>query len=121
MRFLLDMGLAQSTAHFLRKIGYDAVHLRDQGLQRLDDLDIVAKAIDEDRIILTHNLDFGRLVALGGSGLPSVATFRLEDMRAQTVNRYVLDLLERFGDELALGALASVSEQSIRIRKLPVD
>jgi predicted nuclease of predicted toxin-antitoxin system len=31
MKFLLDMGLAQSTAHDLRTHGYDAVHLRDQG------------------------------------------------------------------------------------------
>ena len=37
MKFLLDMGLASSTAGFLRDLGYDAVHLREQGLQRLDD------------------------------------------------------------------------------------
>ena len=30
MKFLLDMGLAQSTAHHLRTNGHDAVHLRDQ-------------------------------------------------------------------------------------------
>jgi len=36
VRFLLDMGLARSTADFLRKQGYDTIHLREQGLQRLD-------------------------------------------------------------------------------------
>ena len=34
MKFLLDMGLAQSTASYLRNLGFDAVHLRDKGPQR---------------------------------------------------------------------------------------
>ena len=51
MKFLLDMGLAQSTARSLRQQGYDAVHLRDQGLQRLDDEEIIDKARAEGRII----------------------------------------------------------------------
>ena len=36
MKFLLDMGLARSTVDFLRRQGYDAVHLREQGLQLPD-------------------------------------------------------------------------------------
>jgi predicted nuclease of predicted toxin-antitoxin system len=32
MKFLLDMGLAVSTARYLRDCGHDAVHLREQGL-----------------------------------------------------------------------------------------
>ena len=35
MKFLADMGLARSTVAFLRSRGHDAVHLRDEGLQRL--------------------------------------------------------------------------------------
>jgi predicted nuclease of predicted toxin-antitoxin system len=44
MKFPLDMGLAQSTAAFLRAQGHDAIHLRDQGLQRLPDEEIIEKA-----------------------------------------------------------------------------
>ena len=51
MKFLLDMGLAQSTAVHLRNVRFDAVHLRDQGLQRRPDNDIVIKAIQENLII----------------------------------------------------------------------
>ena len=39
MRFLADMGVAQSTAAFLRGQGHDAIHLRDEGLQPADQLD----------------------------------------------------------------------------------
>ncbi len=57
MKLLLDMGLAQSTAIFLRTAGYDAVHLHEEGLQRLPDEQIMAKASREGRVILTHDLE----------------------------------------------------------------
>lgn len=55
MKFLLDIGLSQSTTFFLRAQGHDAVHLRDQGLHRLKDEQISEKARQEERIILTHD------------------------------------------------------------------
>ena len=93
MRFFADMGLARSTVAFLRADGHDAVHLRDQGLQRLEDADIFEKAQAEGRVILTHDLDFGRIVALSRVSVPSVITFWLNDMRPAQVNRYVVEAL----------------------------
>jgi predicted nuclease of predicted toxin-antitoxin system len=121
MRFLLDMGLPRRTARFLCERGHDAVHLREQGLQRMTDVEIIAKARTEQRVILTHDLDFGRIMALSKSSLPSVITFRLSDMRPDQVNRYLQRVLNRFGDELSAGALVSVGERAIRVRALPVE
>jgi predicted nuclease of predicted toxin-antitoxin system len=121
MRFLLDMGLARSTARHLRQQGYDALHLRDQGLQRLSDEQIIAKAQAESRVILTHDLDFGRIIALSRSHFPSVITFRLSNMRPEQVNHYLDDVLDRSADRLEGGALISVSERAIRVRALPVN
>lgn len=120
MRFLLDMGLAQSTARHLREQGHDVVHLRDQGLQQLSDKEIVVKAQIERRVILTHDLDFGRIIALSQSHLPRVVTFRLSSMQPDQVNRYLDDTLDRFAEELGQGALVSVNEEAIRVRPLPV-
>ncbi len=120
MKFLLDMGLGHSTVLFLREQGYDVVHLREQGLQRLPDEQIVSKAIREKRIILTHDLDFGRLVALSRAQIPSVITFRLNDMKPTNVNHYLEETLTRFTGDLEAGALISISEQVIRMRRLPI-
>lgn len=120
MKFLLDMGLAESTARFLRAGGNDASHLREENLHRLSDEAIIAKAVEEDRIVLTHDLDFGRIVALSGQRLPSVITFRLSDMRAENVNRYISDILTRFSGDLSNGALISVQDHAIRVRRLPL-
>jgi predicted nuclease of predicted toxin-antitoxin system len=120
MRFLLDMGLAQSTARYLQALGHDAVHLRDQGLQRLPDVRIIQKARAEGRVILTHDLDFSRLVAISQSRLPSVITFRLKDMRPAQVNHYLNEALDHFAADLQSGALISVGDNGIRVRRLPI-
>lgn len=120
MKFLADMGLAHSTIIFLRARGHDAVHLRDEGLQRLGDDEIVDKALAEGRIILTHDLDFARIVAVSQARLPSVITFRLADMRPAQVNCYLGQVLDRFAKHLETGALVSISERGIRVRQLPV-
>ena len=120
MKFLLDMGLAQSTARNLQTLGHDAVHLRDQGLQRLPDDQIIQKARAEGRIILTHDLDFSRLVAISQSQLPSVITFRLKDMRPTQVNHYLNEALDHFATDLQSGALVSIGDNGIRMRRLPV-
>ena len=118
MKFLADMGLARSTVAFLRAQGHDAVHLRDQGLQQLEDDEIVEKARIEGRVILTHDLDFGRIIAVGRASVPSVITFRLNDMRPAQVNRYLAEVLARFAERLEAGALVSVNER-VR-RSLPI-
>lgn len=78
MKFLVDMGISPKTVVFLKNLGYDAVHLLDQGLNQLGDPDILKKAQEEARILLTHDLDFGELVSAGGLQLPSVVTFGFE-------------------------------------------
>ena len=120
MKFLLDMGLAHSTARFLQSQGHDAVHLRDQGLQELSDQDIVVKARDEGRIILKHDLDFGRIIALSQQRLPSVITLRLGDMRPDSVNHHPVQVIAHLSEQLREGALVSVNERAIRTRSLPV-
>ena len=80
MKCLADMGISPKTVAFLRALGYDAVHLSEQGLERLPDPGLVAKACQEGRIVLVHDLGFGELVAVSWATLPSVITFRLRSM-----------------------------------------
>jgi len=61
MKFLADMGISPRTVDALRQQGYNAVHLGEQGLERLADRDILVKARTEGRILLTVDLDFAQL------------------------------------------------------------
>jgi predicted nuclease of predicted toxin-antitoxin system len=55
MKFLADMGISPRTVAKLRREGYDAVHLIEEGLEKLEDRGILTKARNEARIILTFD------------------------------------------------------------------
>lgn len=120
MKFLVDMGISPRTVAFLSSQGHDATHLLDANLERLADPDIIDKARLEGRVLLTHDLDFGELLAASGAGLPSVIIFRLQNMRPEQVNRYMLAAIEEYEDALTAGAVLSVSEGRVRLRYLPI-
>jgi predicted nuclease of predicted toxin-antitoxin system len=120
LRFLADMGVSQFTVDWLRQQGHEAVHLREQGLHRMQDPDILKKARTEDRTLLTMDLDFGYLLAASGGHLPSVILFRLSDQRSQNVNARLADVLAQCEPDLQAGAIVSVSDGAIRVRRLPI-
>ena len=120
MKFLADMGISPITVGFLQSLGYDALHLHDEGLGRLPDSAILQKARDEQRILLTHDLDFGELVAASEANMPSIVIFRLRNMSPRQVNYYLQAILSQHQSELARGAVISASEGQVRVRTLPI-
>ena len=120
MKFLADMGISPRVVQYLRTLGHDAVHLHDLGLDRMADTDILAKARAESRVILTHDLDFGDLLAASQAVLPSVVLFRLQDMRPDSVIRHLEAILAQHLPALASGAILSVTERRVRLRMLPI-
>jgi predicted nuclease of predicted toxin-antitoxin system len=120
MKFLADMGISPRIVDELRQNGYDAIHLQEQGLFRMSDGDILEKARQENRILLTHDLDFGELLAASGGSLPSVIIFRLKDMRSANVNRHLSGIIQQQTETLLNGVVISVTEKKIRVRALPI-
>lgn len=119
MKFIANMGISPDTVTFLQKLGYAAIHLDKAGLGRLPDSQILAKAYAEGYVVLTHDLDFGDLMAASGAIAPSVVIFRLRNMRPESVNRF-LQVIERFQVEHERGAVITVTEGNIRVRELPI-
>jgi predicted nuclease of predicted toxin-antitoxin system len=120
MKFLADMDISPRSVEFLQDLGHQAVHLQQQGLHELKDSEILEKARKEGCIILTHDLDFGALLAASGMDLPSVLIFRLRNMRPENVNRHLLKVVSQFHRALKDGAIVTVTEGQVRIRNLPL-
>jgi len=74
----------------------------------------------EGRILLTHDLDFGELLAASGGVLPSVIIFRLKDMRAENVSRHLFSILDQSAEVLDKGAICNVTERKLRVHALPL-
>jgi predicted nuclease of predicted toxin-antitoxin system len=120
VRFLADAGVAQRVVEWLRTRAHDAIHLREQGLQRLPDQEVFAKATAERRVVLTFDLDYGELVALSVPPSASVVLFRLHDTSTPHVIARLEAVLEASAAELEQGAVVVLVEQTRhRVRAFP--
>jgi predicted nuclease of predicted toxin-antitoxin system len=120
MRFLADAGLSPATVDFLIRLGHEAVHVRTLGMQRAPDVNIVERARGDSSVVLTFDLDFGDILALGVLDKPSVIIFRLADERPASVNQRLETILEDRAADLKSGALILVEDTRYRVRKLPI-
>ncbi len=114
------MGISPRTVGELRQQGYDAVHLVEQGLQRLADGDILVKARTEGRVLLTVDLDFAQLSAMSREPFPSVILFRLGNASREVIEARLAEVLSQCAEALETGAIISVSDEAFRVRTLPI-
>jgi predicted nuclease of predicted toxin-antitoxin system len=64
MKFLIDMNLAPRWAEYLLGSGWDAVHWSNIGDATAADSEIMAFALANDYVVLTHDLDCGAILAI---------------------------------------------------------
>lgn len=76
MRLLIDNTLSPIVAQRLREADYDAVHVREYGIQDAEDEVIFERAWAEQRIIISVDTDFGTLLSQASEQLPPVILFR---------------------------------------------
>jgi predicted nuclease of predicted toxin-antitoxin system len=114
------MGVDVRVVHWLREHGHDAQHLRDEGLQRLPNGKIFEKAIAEDRVVLTFDLDFGEIAALSVDRKTSVVLFRLHNTRTPHVIERLAGAISSCATALEKGAVVVIEESRYRVRYLPV-
>ena len=79
LKFLIDNALPPQLAELLANAGYDAVHVLAYGMQAAKDEQIVARAVEEDRIIVSADSDFGAIIAAQEAARPSFILFREPD------------------------------------------
>jgi predicted nuclease of predicted toxin-antitoxin system len=120
MKLLLDHGLPRSAAARLRAGGFDAVHAGDSGLAAASDAEVLDAARRQGRTVVTLDADFHAILALSDATGPSVVRIRIEGLRAEALSNLVATVLSRCGDDLTAGALVSVTEDQIRVRRLPI-
>jgi len=120
MKLLLDQGLPRSTVFPLRAAGIDAVHVGERALATAPDSVILDIARREQRIVVTLDADFHALLAISGAAGPSVIRIRIEGLRAESLAGVLVDVLKLCKDDLSHGAMVSVTEHGVRVRRLPL-
>lgn len=78
-------------------------------------------ARDELRIVISGDTDFGALIALARQKSPSVILFRSRHHRtAEQQVAVILEHLADLADDLTTSAVAVITDERIRVRRLPL-
>jgi predicted nuclease of predicted toxin-antitoxin system len=120
MKLLLDQGLPLSAATLLREQGINTIHVGEIGLSAAEDNEIIQKAKEEKRVVITLDADFHTLLAINEAISPSVIRIRVERLRAQALTELILRVISECGEDLQQGAAVTVEPSRIRIRRLPL-
>ncbi len=121
MKWLVDNAISPDVAKGLQSAGHDAAHVREYGLAAADDVEILDRAAQEDRVIVSADTDFGTLLALRSGTKPSLVLFRGATPRCPDAQ--VALLLANFAsieEDLTQGAVVVIEPGRLRIRSLPI-
>lgn len=116
MKILADENIESVMVNWLRDRGYDVVWASD-ALNSTSDSDLIAIANQDDRIVLTRDLDFGELVF---RELRISAGIVLLRIKAQEQNERLIHL-QKWWDQIKISApnnFIIVSNKHLRIRPL---
>lgn len=120
MKLLVDMNLSPRWISALAAVGIESVHGSMLGARNAPDTEIMAFAAANDYVVLTHDLDFGAILAATQGEKPSVVQIRAEDVSPDVIGATVVSALRQMADELELGALVTVDPSRTRLRVLPL-
>ncbi|WP_423224311.1 DUF5615 family PIN-like protein [Candidatus Amarolinea aalborgensis] len=120
MKLLLDQGLPRSSASLLRQAGIDAIHVGEIGYATATDASILERGRQEKRVVVTLDADFHAQLALSDAVYPSVIRIRIEGLRGQALAALLERLVRDWDEELELGAVLTVQDNRVRMRRLPL-
>ena len=119
-RLLLDPGVPRSAAARLTERGWNVIHVAEIGMNRATDAEILAYARTDSRVCVTLDADFHALLVTGGEVGPSVIRIRKEGLDAAAIVSLIQSIWPGVETALAAGAMVTVTDSAVRIRRLPV-
>ena len=120
MKFLLDMPVSSLLLEVLRAHGHEGIHAHQIGKDRAPDTELLDIARIEDRIVITADLDFLRLLALSLSETPGIILFRGGNYSDIETCELLRKVLESVPPDALRVSICVVDKKRIRITRLPL-
>jgi len=114
MRFLIDRCAGARLAQWLREQGHDVREASREG-DDPGDAEILQRAVDDDRILVTIDTDFGLLIF--AEERPHRGLVRLPDIPADKRIAVFADLLARHAPDLEARAIVTIRAGVVRISR----
>ncbi len=120
MKLIIDMNLSPRWVSVFNAEGIDATHWSSLGKANATDMEIFNYAARHNCIILTHDLDFGAILAATHGEKPSVVQIRADNLNPEAIGKKVIIALKQVATELTAGALLTIEPGRARLKLLPL-
>jgi predicted nuclease of predicted toxin-antitoxin system len=120
LRLLANMNISSHTVDALRSEGWDVIRVSEILPVNAQDHEILEFARQENRVVITQDLDFSALLALAGFNKPSLISLRMTVSDPEAVTQKLIELLPGLQSKLAEGCAVTIDDSSVRIRLLPI-
>ena len=120
LAFLANMNISPRTVEELRNLGWDIVRIPEVMDKKSKDTDILGYARNHNKVVITQDLDFSMILAIGGYSKPSLINLRLENASPDSVTSRIIDVVSVMERELKRGVVVTIDETSARYRDLPI-
>jgi predicted nuclease of predicted toxin-antitoxin system len=117
MKFFLDQDVYAATAQFFRSLGHDVVTAAEAGCSRATDAELLHKAQEQGRILVTRDRDYGSLVFVQGTG-SGVMYLRILPSTIKSVHQEIESVLRAHSEEELNKAFVVIEQGRHRYRKL---
>lgn len=117
MKLLLDQDVYHLTAELLTASGHDVLKVSDIGLATVSDEEILRKAEELRRVLVTRDRDYGNLVFIRQVGI-GVLYLRMLPADREAVHDELNRVLESYSEEELRSAFVVVEARRHRFRKL---
>lgn len=117
MKFLTDENIATSVVRKLRRENFDVKDVKEEKLYGLSDRKIIEMAIEEDRIIITHDRNFGNVTNNRNTEHKGIILIRCKNQSPENVSKILITLLKSEVKSKIENSLTTISEEEIHINQ----
>jgi predicted nuclease of predicted toxin-antitoxin system len=121
VKLLVDANLAPRLAKALDAAGHQATHVGDVGMLSASDETIFDFAAANNQVILSSDTDFGTILARRNAVAPSLILLRhTTELTVDAQLVLLIANLPAVSDDLAQGAVVTITPDRMRVRGLPL-
>jgi len=117
MKLLLDQDVYAVTTRFLRALGHDVITAGEIGCSRSTDAELLSIALEQGRILVTRDRDYGNLVFVKGLKV-GVIYLRILPSSLHLVHKEVEAVLKSYSEGDLKNAFVVVEHGRHRFRRL---
>lgn len=121
MKLLADLNISPLVVTLLRRAGHEVTRVGEVLDPRAADGAILDFAAQSEAVVLSQDQDFSAILAGRGATRPSLVNLRLSIAEAEFTATIIDAVLTQTANDLSVGAIVTVDDGGVRVRRLPVE